>query len=73
MTGVDVRVTMRGVSSQSAFVRGFIDDIRRRLLVPQARVSQSAFVRGFIDDERCRASTRIEGDVSIRVRARLHR
>ena len=60
--------------SQSAFVRGFIDDRRRRPVawtcVPR---SQSAFVRGFIDDN---WHTWVEPRamvVSIRVRARLHR
>ena len=36
--------------SQSAFVRGFIDDAGRPRPVAQIEVSQSAFVRGFIDD-----------------------
>ena len=39
------------LESQSAFVRGFIDDTRRRRAVcPASSSSQSAFVRGFIDD-----------------------
>ena len=58
--------------SQSAFVRGFIDDLAlyRETGEPE---SQSAFVRGFIDDRGGlrRALRRL--DVSIRVRARLHR
>ena len=38
-------------SSQSAFVRGFIDDTPiMRLRLASKHESQSAFVRGFIDD-----------------------
>ena len=37
--------------SQSAFVRGFIDDtVAFRVAFASSRTSQSAFVRGFIDD-----------------------
>ena len=59
--------------SQSAFVRGFIDDIRPSIFNGLCDSSQSAFVRGFIDDllKACGADTVAE--VSIRVRARLHR
>ena len=45
-----MRTLSRKLLSQSAFVRGFIDD---RLRFPTGREregSQSAFVRGFIDD-----------------------
>ena len=83
--------------SQSAFVRGFIDDRPRLPRHPQGRESQSAFVRGFIDDSMagfrrhssaglnprsCAASSMTYVpteaglpimEVSIRVRARLHR
>ena len=59
--------------SQSAFVRGFIDDTlpwKPRGFVP---LSQSAFVRGFIDDSIRGATVTPKLLVSIRVRARLHR
>ena len=62
------------LKSQSAFVRGFIDDLHfplSRLLVEFQ--SQSAFVRGFIDDARPPEGGRVVQGVSIRVRARLHR
>ena len=39
-------------TSQSAFVRGFIDDDRGRASRRGRGPSQSAFVRGFIDDLR---------------------
>jgi len=54
-------------------VRGFIDDmtlIERWLL---RFTSQSAFVRGFIDDGYSKIVSSPRMDVSIRVRARLHR
>jgi len=38
--------------SQSAFVRGFIDDAQSGARNLVADWSQSAFVRGFIDDKR---------------------
>jgi len=37
--------------SQSAFVRGFIDDKQFCENLRDAFTSQSAFVRGFIDDD----------------------
>ena len=37
--------------SQSAFVRGFIDDFGAKFAQLGVSLSQSAFVRGFIDDE----------------------
>ena len=37
-------------TSQSAFVRGFIDDTPRSSAGGRTHESQSAFVRGFIDD-----------------------
>ena len=40
-----------GLKSQSAFVRGFIDDRERRKSAALVELSQSAFVRGFIDDK----------------------
>ena len=40
----------RRPGSQSAFVRGFIDDRSQRLQLAEDGKSQSAFVRGFIDD-----------------------
>ena len=61
-------------TSQSAFVRGVIDDVYsfiRRLLT--AGQSQSAFVRGFIDDRIRNGFSAPTHGVSIRVRARLHR
>jgi len=43
--------------SQSAFVRGFIDDSRLRIQqLDDFAQSQSAFVRGFIDDEAKKSS-----------------
>ena len=59
--------------SQSAFVRGFIDDERALPNGQTLVVSQSAFVRGFIDDAWARTTVRASCAVSIRVRARLHR
>ena len=41
--------------------------------IPLWDMSQSAFVRGFIDDEQLRVADALLVDVSIRVRARLHR
>ena len=60
-------------SSQSAFVRGFIDDADFIDAVMASKGSQSAFVRGFIDDQHPHFSGGAGPDVSIRVRARLHR
>ena len=60
-------------TSQSAFVRGFIDDARLGASLRGRLESQSAFVRGFIDDKEEREMKRAKGEVSIRVRARLHR
>ena len=46
-----VAAAFEGASSQSAFVRGFIDDApARHEARVKATMSQSAFVRGFIDD-----------------------
>ena len=59
--------------SQSAFVRGFIDDLEREDEAMDMIRSQSAFVRGFIDDLKLLATRVKLGRVSIRVRARLHR
>ena len=60
--------------SQSAFVRGFIDgSLSPDLLAALAKASQSAFVRGFIDGNSRSWSSASSRDVSIRVRARLHR
>ena len=60
--------------SQSAFVRGFIDDLMMALVLPLFfAMSQSAFVRGFIDDTAIQLSVAAAPVVSIRVRARLHR
>ena len=59
--------------SQSAFVRGFIDDSRAREIVRESVSSQSAFVRGFIDDAVPSFLISWASLVSIRVRARLHR
>ena len=59
--------------SQSAFVRGFIDDPGPRPAERRIGASQSAFVRGFIDDVPSLDGTTRRGMVSIRVRARLHR
>ena len=43
----------RSRESQSAFVRGFIDDLAKwKAGTDVGRRSQSAFVRGFIDDTR---------------------
>jgi len=51
MTPTAVRVRMAARWSQSAFVRGFIDDEDdRRPRSVRCLMSQSAFVRGFIDD-----------------------
>ena len=60
--------------SQSAFVRGFIDDYKDRDELIDGRLpSQSAFVRGFIDDAGRGRLLDSPSSVSIRVRARLHR
>ena len=59
--------------SQSAFVRGFIDDYGDIYFTNCSDTSQSAFVRGFIDDGESLEDTNVVFDVSIRVRARLHR
>ena len=61
-----------GSKSQSAFMRGFIDDVATDLQTALDRESQSAFMRGFIDDmtDMLRRDRRA---VSIRVHARLHR
>ena len=65
---------MKLPESQSAFVRGFIDDELDRLLPGVVvALSQSAFVRGFIDDSKRAVADEYDGLVSIRVRARLHR
>ena len=40
------------LESQSAFVRGFIDDVMQEDAILNTEASQSAFVRGFIDDAR---------------------
>ena len=62
------------LKSQSAFVRGFIDDIHVMISALESSVeSQSAFVRGFIDDRSTASRKRRSWPVSIRVRARLHR
>ena len=86
------------LQSQSAFVRGFIDDLpalkgthrTRACLNPRSCAassmtpcvcydfmgpdgSQSAFVRGFIDDGADQLKDGSHENVSIRVRARLHR
>ena len=51
MTGwLDSRTGAKAARSQSAFVRGFIDDETGRRIKNNTFVSQSAFVRGFIDD-----------------------
>ena len=60
--------------SQSAFVRGFIDDSHFfEEALHGVEASQSAFVRGFIDDPPRRRGRGCRDIVSIRVRARLHR
>ena len=61
------------VESQSAFVRGFIDDEELKDAVRHSVESQSAFVRGFIDDDVPGRQQAGPDHVSIRVRARLHR
>ena len=62
------------LKSQSAFVRGFIDDVNGDWWSRMSRdPSQSAFVRGFIDDSKTDSPRRPKARVSIRVRARLHR
>ena len=50
MTGEIVVFELTDNLSQSAFVRGFIDDPLRPGPRTHAGESQSAFVRGFIDD-----------------------
>ena len=63
-----------GYVSQSAFVRGFIDDRDLHHRSPDVCPgSQSAFVRGFIDDKARSRLNKKRPVVSIRVRARLHR
>jgi len=53
MTTVETNATKKESTSQSAFVRGFIDDwLPVFLETVQSYMSQSAFVRGFIDDLR---------------------
>ena len=59
--------------SQSAFVRGFIDDAGANSPYRSGMRSQSAFVRGFIDDRSPELASAFAAAVSIRVRARLHR
>ena len=59
--------------SQSAFVRGFIDDEGELEVEVLGGESQSAFVRGFIDDSLGKGRKQATDGVSIRVRARLHR
>ena len=60
--------------SQSAFMRGFIDDEAIHLVQDLAQPeSQSAFMRGFIDDAASAAPSTATSAVSIRVHARLHR
>ena len=59
--------------SQSAFVRGFIDDEFAFGVDREPMTSQSAFVRGFIDDPEAVVGAAAGRPVSIRVRARLHR
>ena len=44
-----------GPQSQSAFMRGFIDDIEAGTVRESGSKSQSAFMRGFIDDPRRRS------------------
>ena len=61
------------LQSQSAFVRGFIDDKLSSVLSLIRSTSQSAFVRGFIDDITFWFPEYGLFEVSIRVRARLHR
>jgi len=61
------------MASQSAFVRGFIDDTGSSHAAKSLVGSQSAFVRGFIDDYVCWHEGCGRDEVSIRVRARLHR
>ena len=63
----------RSSRSQSAFVRGFIDGLKRRAAKGDVVRSQSAFVRGFIDGVGWNDRGNPGGFVSIRVRARLHR
>jgi len=67
------RSAQRGGTSQSAFVRGFIDDPSFSDDSFDDAPSQSAFVRGFIDDDAKAERTWRKVQVSIRVRARLHR
>ena len=62
-----------GRRSQSAFVRGFIDDVVKAAVESRHDLSQSAFVRGFIDDDDLWVFEGLNVPVSIRVRARLHR
>jgi len=73
MTSPDCPAEIHRWESQSAFVRGFIDDISRTKPRLGRDKSQSAFVRGFIDDTRRVTAGTVRLRVSIRVRARLHR
>ena len=59
--------------SQSAFMRGFIDDEEDLRGWVLEAVSQSAFMRGFIDDGGAMSLETGVSVVSIRVHARLHR
>ena len=52
MTCIYSQVLGEAPQSQSAFVRGFIDDLLKIVFPPGDYESQSAFVRGFIDDAR---------------------
>ena len=54
-------IAAAGLTSQSAFVRGFIDDAREILNGLSSQKSQSAFVRGFIDDRQGVAATPAAG------------
>ena len=73
MTTIVVARNEKEAKSQSAFVRGFIDDPASARSLSSRRTSQSAFVRGFIDDKKFSDLRDSLGLVSIRVRARLHR
>ena len=54
-------------------MRGFIDDRNSLTMNRALYTSQSAFVRGFIDDLAATVHGGLTMNVSIRVRARLHR
>ena len=73
MTRLLTRPIFASRKSQSAFVRGFIDDRTKSLFNIRSWPSQSAFVRGFIDDAMNQDHDLEAIGVSIRVRARLHR